>query len=160
MSDLIQGYSAMKAGKQKAYDLEMETKQDEIATIQRESDRKRSLAEALASQNAMAGMKNIAAFEGSPLSIMEEDRTKEKKGTSRDQFEARIRKRVRRSQGKNAKMQGYMSLMAGVAKTGGQAAGVMGGGATGQGNVTAKEYGGFKGTSTGHIDNKYNRYFK
>jgi hypothetical protein len=64
--------------------------QAKLQATQREADRKARLAEALASQNAEAGAKGIAAFEGSPLTILQEDINREKVATERDQFGANL----------------------------------------------------------------------
>lgn len=60
--------------------------QEELGATAREADRKGRLAAALATQNATAGAKGIAAFEGSPLSILEADIAAEAEGTERDIF--------------------------------------------------------------------------
>lgn len=78
------------AGAQKSGELEVAAKQEELAAIQREGDRKARLAEALASQNAAAGARGIAAFEGSPLTILQEDIRKEEKATQRDIFQTQL----------------------------------------------------------------------
>jgi len=70
---------------------------EELAAKARESDRKSRLASALASQNAMAGAKGVAAFEGSPLSILESDISAEKNATERDKFMAQLRSDAIRS---------------------------------------------------------------
>lgn len=61
-------------------------KQKELEATQREADRKLRLSEALASQNAEAGSKGIKAFEGSPLTILQEDIRREETATQRDRF--------------------------------------------------------------------------
>ena len=66
----------------------VEGEQIQLGAKQREADRKERLAMALASQNASAGAGGIAAFEGSPLTIMKEDMRREKEATSRDKFMA------------------------------------------------------------------------
>lgn len=69
----------------------MREQQEELAATQREADRKARLAEALASQNAAAGAKGIAAFEGSPLTILQEDIRREEVATERDVFGSQLR---------------------------------------------------------------------
>ena len=65
---------------------EVAAKQEELGATAREADRKAQLARALASQRASAGAKGIAAFEGSPLTILEADIQAEKEATERDVF--------------------------------------------------------------------------
>lgn len=77
-------------GAASAGELEVAAKQEELGAIQREGDRKARLAEVLASQNAAAGAKGVAAFEGSPLTILQEDVRKEQKATQRDIFQTRL----------------------------------------------------------------------
>ena len=80
---------------------EISAKQEELAATQRESDRKARLVEALASQNAAAGGKNIKAFEGSPLTILQEDIRREERATERDQFGANLSAMSERFRGRN-----------------------------------------------------------
>ena len=64
--------------------------QAKLIATQREADRKSLLAQAIASQNAAAGASNIAAFEGSPLTIMREDIKAEEVATEREEFSAKL----------------------------------------------------------------------
>ena len=86
----------------KITEMESETaaRQEELGATAREADRKSRLAEALASQNAQAAAGGIAAFEGSPLSILESDIATEKQATERDIFQSRIKAEALRSGGK------------------------------------------------------------
>lgn len=84
---------------------ETQAKAEEAAGVAREADRKQRLAEALASQNAAAGAKGIAAFEGSPLTIMKEDMRREAKATERDIFQTRLAAKTLRARGKIAQRQ-------------------------------------------------------
>jgi len=84
---------------------EVAAKSEEAAGVQREADRKSRLAEALASQNAAAGAGGIAAFEGSPLSIMQEDIRREAVATERDVFQTRLKAMTLRARGKIAQRQ-------------------------------------------------------
>lgn len=65
---------------------EIAAKSEELRLTQREADRKDRLAASLATQNAMAGAKGIAAFEGSPLTILEDSLRRERTATERDVF--------------------------------------------------------------------------
>ncbi len=84
---------------------EVAAKAEEAAGVARESDRKQRLSEALASQNASAGSNGIAAFEGSPLSVMKEDIRREKVATERDVFQTKLKSMTLRSRGKIAERQ-------------------------------------------------------
>lgn len=84
---------------------ETQAKQEEAAGVAREKDRKSRLAEALASQNAGAGAKGIAAFEGSPLTIMQEDISREAEATQRDEFQTKLRAMTLRAGGQIARRQ-------------------------------------------------------
>ena len=78
----------------------IQAEQQELGAKQREADRKERLAVALASQNAMAGAGGIAAFEGSPLTIMKEDVKREKQATARDVFSTQLETMTTRSRAK------------------------------------------------------------
>lgn len=84
---------------------ETQAKAEEAAGVAREADRKQRLAEALASQNASAGARGVAAFEGSPLTIMQEDIRREKVATERDAFQTRLAAKTLRARGKIAQRQ-------------------------------------------------------
>jgi len=74
--------------------------QEDLGAKQREADRKERLAIALASQNAAAGAKGVAAFEGSPLTILKEDIRRESVATERDIFSSKLASLTARSRGK------------------------------------------------------------
>ena len=78
---------------------------EEAAGVTREADRKAKLAQALASQNAAAGAAGIAAFEGSPLSIMQEDVKRAGEATQRDVFQTKLAARTLRARGRIARKQ-------------------------------------------------------
>ena len=84
---------------------EVAAKSEEAAGVSRESDRKSRLAEALASQNAAAGAGGIAAFEGSPLSVMNEDIRRAETATGRDEFQTKLKSMTLKSRGKIAQRQ-------------------------------------------------------
>jgi hypothetical protein len=89
-------------GKIQRGEAEVAAKSEEAAGVQREVDRKAQLSEALASQNAAAGTAGIAAFEGSPLSVMQEDVRRESVATERDVFQTKLKALTLRSRGKIA----------------------------------------------------------
>lgn len=78
----------------------VQAEQEELGATQREADRKERLAIALASQNAAAGASGIAAFEGSPLTIMKEDVKREAVATERDRFSSQLAGMTALSKGK------------------------------------------------------------
>lgn len=75
-------------------------KAEEVAATTREADRKSRLATALASQIAESGAKGISAFEGSPLTLLEEDIKTEAKATQRDIFQTRLSALTKREKGR------------------------------------------------------------
>lgn len=114
-SSVLQGRQGVTAAKIQAGDSEIAAEQEELGAIQRETDRKARLSAALASQNASAGAKGIAAFEGSPLSILESDISSEKEATQRDKFMSELSAKSIRSRGKMgvkiAKAQSALGLL-------------------------------------------------
>jgi hypothetical protein len=87
---LLQAGQQRAAGQVQAEEFEILAKQEELGAVQREADRKRRLSEALSTQVASAGARGIAAFEGSPLTILKEDIRTERTATQRDKFQTRL----------------------------------------------------------------------
>lgn len=114
---LLGGASSMSAGKIAGLEAETQAKQEEVAVIQREADRKSRLADALASQIASAGAKGIAAFEGSPLTIMMEDSRREKVATGRDKLMSDIAQLSLRAGGAQSRFMGRQQGMSMIATT-------------------------------------------
>lgn len=106
-TSLLQFGMTRSAGKIAQMEAETAARQEEVAVVQREADRKEALARALASQNAETGAKGIMAFEGSPLSILQADIEAEKKATSRDTSMSKIAAMTTRARGNIAKRQAY-----------------------------------------------------
>lgn len=108
------------AGKTAAKESELSAQAGEIAATGREIDRKERLAKAMATANASAGAAGIAAFEGSPLTILQESIQTEETATERDQFNTRISALTTRARGKTAERSGRIgagvSLLTGGAK--------------------------------------------
>lgn len=104
---------------------EVAAKTEELRLKQREADRKDRLASALAAQNAMAGARGVAAFEGSPLTILQDSLERERTATERDVFSTELSNLALRSGAKakrrmsqiNARLGFFQSSM-GVAQTG------------------------------------------
>lgn len=93
------------AGKVAESEAKVAAQQEELGAIQRETDRKSRLATALASQTASAGARGVAAFEGSPLAVLEEDIRREEVATERDIFQTRLAALTTRARGKIARKQ-------------------------------------------------------
>jgi hypothetical protein len=95
-----------------------EAMQEELMATQREADRKERLANALASQNARAGAAGVRAFEGSPLSIMNEDIRREAQATERDAFNAELAGMTAKARGdianRNLKTKSLLTIASGV----------------------------------------------
>ncbi len=81
VSQFAQSRNAATAARQEG---EFAAKQENLAAVQREADRKERLARAMASQTASAGSRGVAVFEGSPLSVLQEDVRREEEATERD----------------------------------------------------------------------------
>lgn len=113
-ADLLSFGQTRAAGSVAQGQAEVAAKAEEAAGVSRESDRKARLAEALASQNATAGAGGIAAFEGSPLSVMKEDVRRESVATERDVFQTKLRAMTIRAGGKIAKQQARLSAGIGL----------------------------------------------
>jgi len=110
----------LSAGRTAAKEAELTAQAGELAATSREVDRKERLAKAMATANAQAGAAGIAAFEGSPLTILQESITAEETATERDRFNTRISALTTRAQGQTAKRAGQfgagVSLLKGGAK--------------------------------------------
>lgn len=104
---LTAGSSLLQFGQQRAAASAAEAegkfaaKQEKLAATQRETDRKERLATAMASQTASAGARGVLAFEGSPLTILQEDIRKEEVATERDIFGSKLAAAQARLQGSN-----------------------------------------------------------
>jgi len=118
---LLSAGSQIQAGRTAAKEAELSAQTAELGATQREVDRKERLAQALATANAQAGAAGIAAFEGSPLTILQESIKAEETATERDLFNTRISALTTRAKGRSAKsigmLEGATSLFKGGAKT-------------------------------------------
>lgn len=105
---------------------EVAAKQQDLQVKQREADRKDRLASAISAQNARSGAAGIAAFEGSPLTVLEDSIEREQVATERDTLStelstlairsgASIRKKMK---GMNARL-GLLQTAASLSRTGG-----------------------------------------
>jgi len=113
-----QGKLEKSAGRQVAREAEIVAKQEELGAIQREADRKARLSEALATQNANIGASGIAAFEGSPLTVLEESIKAEETATKRDIYMTRLSAMSTRAKGQMekqaSKLRASMTLTSGL----------------------------------------------
>ena len=132
VTDILSAAGTIEAGKAQQREAETAALAEEAAGVSREADRKARLADALASQNAAAGASGIAAFEGSPLTIMKADIAKEGEATKRDIFQTNLNARTLRARGRIANKQAQTSGMLKFASAVGKgAAKTMAGGAGG-----------------------------
>lgn len=97
---------------------EIAARQEELAVTQREADRKDRLANALASQNAMSGARGIAAFEGSPLTVLQDSIERERVATERDKFMGELNALALRSGGKVKRRLSRVQTHLGLMQTG------------------------------------------
>jgi len=117
--------SQVSAGKQAVRESKVTAQIEQTAATQRERDRKERLAKALATANAQAGAAGIMAFEGSPLTILNQSIENEQTATERDVFNTRISTLVGRARADNAKSQANIGAATSLLKGGVQAAQLM-----------------------------------
>ena len=122
MSEILSFGATRAAGKIAQLESETAAKQEDLAATQREVDRKQRLAEALASQNAKAGAGGIAAFEGSPLTILQEDIRKADVAGERAALESRLKITSTLARGKIARKQANLQATIGLLKAAEKAA--------------------------------------
>ena len=121
VSSLLSAGAQIKSGRASAKEAELSAQLQETGAIQREADRKERLAGAMATANAQAGASGIAAFEGSPLTILQTSIEAEETATERDRFNTRISALTTRARGKAAKRSAqvgaFTSLLQGASST-------------------------------------------
>ena len=100
-SAIVQFSAGRTAANQAEAEGKIQAQQEELGATQREADRKERLASAMASQIAGSGAKGVLAFEGSPLTILNEDIRKEEVATERDVFQSKLAGMTARARGKN-----------------------------------------------------------
>ncbi len=121
-ASLLSAGSQIQAGRTASKEAELSAQTAELGATQREADRKNRLAEALATANAQAGAAGIAAFEGSPLTILQESIKNEETATERDLFNTRISALTTRAKGKTARRMGQVGAATSLLKGGSAAA--------------------------------------
>ena len=124
-STLLGAGSQYQAGRAQQAQYELSAKSEEVGAIQREADRKDALVRAMASQTASAGARGISAYEGSPLTILQEDIRKEEVATERDLLNTKIKKMSLQQAGKSAKSQGTLGAVTSLLTGGAQMATLM-----------------------------------
>jgi len=112
--DIAKAGATRAQGKIAAREAETAAKQEELLAVAREADRKERLARVMASQNASAGSRGVAAFEGSPLTILQEDIRREGEATQRDEFMTKLNAMTLRSKGLIAKKQAAAGAFIGL----------------------------------------------
>ena len=113
---LLSAGAQVSAGKAEVREAEITAKTQELAATQREGDRKERLARAMATANAQAGASGIAAFEGSPLTILQQSIENEQTATERDSFNTRISALTTRARGKSAQSQAQIGAAGSLLK--------------------------------------------
>lgn len=129
VTSLFQFGARRSAGKLAEGEAKIAAQQEELGAIQREADRKGRLATALASQTASAGARGIAQFEGSPLSVLEEDIRREEEATQRDIFQTKLAVLTGKARGKIARKQAQFGATVGLISDVGKLATLAPGGA-------------------------------
>lgn len=112
----------IKAGRTAAREAELSAQVQETAATQREADRKEALAKAMATANAQAGASGIAAFEGSPLTILQQSIENEQTATERDRFNTRISALTTRARGQSFRTQTQVGAASSLLRGGSAAA--------------------------------------
>lgn len=121
-SSLLSAGAQVKAGRDAVAESELSAQTAELGATQREADRKERLAAAMATANAQAGASGIAAFEGSPLTILQQSIEAEETATERDMFNTRISALTTRARGKSAQSQARLGAATSLLKGGSQTA--------------------------------------
>ena len=121
-SSLLSANSQLSAGRTAARESELTAQTQELGATQREGDRKERLARAMATANAQAGASGIAAFEGSPLTILQQSIENEETATERDSFNARISALTTRARGRSARSTSQLGATTTLLQSGSTAA--------------------------------------
>ena len=119
---LVSVGSQVSAGRTARKEAELSAQIEETAATQREADRKERLAKAIATANAQSGAAGIMAFEGSPLTVLNQSIENEQTATERDIFNTRISTLAGRARGRNAQGQATLSAASSLLQGGSQAA--------------------------------------
>ncbi|MDH5182457.1 MAG: hypothetical protein OEX12_01085 [Gammaproteobacteria bacterium] len=97
---------------------EIAARDEELRLIQREADRKDRLASALSAQNAMSGARGVAAFEGSPLAVLQDSISRADVASERDEFSTKMATLAIRSSAKSKRIIDKLSNRLGLIQSG------------------------------------------
>ena len=108
INSILQLSGARSAGKMAMRESKLEGKRLNLQSLSREADRKEALAKAMATANAASGTRGIAAFEGSPLAVLNRLESDVDKDQERDDFMTGLAKTTSKYRGRTRKA-GYQS---------------------------------------------------
>ena len=100
-SGVVGAYGERVSGQIQKTEYDLEAKQIELNTLERERERKDRLNAALAASMARTGASGVA-MEGSPFANLKEMESQTQKGIDKDLFNARLNKMTARARGKMA----------------------------------------------------------
>ncbi len=109
-SGVVGAYGERVSGQIQKTEYDLEAKQIELNTLERERERKERLNAAIATSMARTGASGVA-MEGSPFANLKEMEAQTQKGMEKDLFNARLNKMTARARGK-------MAVQSGRAKAG------------------------------------------
>ena len=121
-SNLLSAGQTITAGNISNLESQTQAKQIELEAAQREKDRKEALASATASQAASS---RGILFQGSPMTVLEEDIRKSEKAGAREATQAKLAADAARSRGKVAKAQSRGLAVTSLLDFGSKAAGTL-----------------------------------
>jgi hypothetical protein len=108
INSILQLSGARSAGKMAMRESKLEGKRLNLQSLSREADRKEALAKAMATANAASGTRGIAAFEGSPLAVLDRLERDVDRDQERDDFMTGLAQTTNKYRGK-AQKAGYQS---------------------------------------------------
>lgn len=111
LSSLLQAGAGLTAAKIAKRQGNLEAQQIKLNALSREADRKDALSRALSSANAASGTKGIAAFEGSPLAILDEMERSTAEESTRDKYMSDLASTTAKYRGRQSAA-GYQSQAA------------------------------------------------
>lgn len=89
-TDLLGFKQQMAAAKLASTEGKLAAEMTDVASLQRETDRKLELAKAISTSRASSSARGIVGNVGSPLAVIEQQISQEKTDTHRDKFNAKI----------------------------------------------------------------------
>ena len=108
INSVLQASGALTAGKIAKRESKLAQKQIGVEALAKEAERKEMLAKAMATANAKSGTSGILAFEGSPLSVLNQMEADVEVDTDRDRFISDLAKTTEKYRGRS-KAAGYQS---------------------------------------------------